>query len=122
MKLSEQREHRFAAFRNWLRNQGRLGELAIGSAANRTKRVERGLRIMTGDVDLDVAYQRDGLLGVLQLLNYTIDDVHNKKEPPQGITFRFGRNEPRYYERVQDVLDDLKKAVKQYRDFCDETL
>ena len=122
MKLSEEREWRFESFRNWLRNQGRLGELAIGSAVNRAKRVERGLRIMTGDLDLDVAYQRDGLRGLLQLLDYTIDDVHNKKEPPQGIAFRFGRNEPRYYERVQDVLDDLKKAVKQYRDFCDETL
>ena len=79
MKLSEARERRFEAFRQWLGRSGQQGEDTIKTIVGRCKRVERALRLITGDDDLDVAFARDRLENVLRSLNYFIEDVHNHK-------------------------------------------
>ena len=113
----EERARRFDAFRRWLRAHTQLSERARGNAVARAKRVERDL---FGGVNLDAEYAQDRLVHVLQALEYTSEDVHNHMEPPEGISFAFSPEEPRYYERVKAILCDLHNAVKWYREFCDE--
>ena len=117
MKLSDARERRFEAFRHWLRAQTQLCERAKGDVYARVRRVERGLY---GGINLDAEYEQDRLARVLQALEYTTEDVHGHREPPEGIIFRFDPDEPRYYERVKAVLNGLHRAVVLYREFCDE--
>ena len=117
MKLSEARERRFEAFRQWLRVRPQLSPRAKDDAYSRARRVERDL---FGGINLDAEYAQDRLARVLQAVEYTAEDVHNHREPPEGIIFCFNPDEPRYYERVKAVLHDLHNAVKRYRDFCDD--
>ena len=119
MKLSKERERRFETFRNWLRTHARLSERPRGDAAARAKRVERDL---FGGINLDAEYAQDRLVRVLQVLKYTAVDVHDRREPPEGVIFRFNPDEPRYYERVKAVLNGMHRAVELYRDFCSENL
>ena len=120
MKLSEARERRFEAFRQWLRVHTLLGERPRGDAVARTKRVERALREMLGGIDLDAEYTRDRLEGVLESLEYSVEDAHNHRPPPAGIVFRIGTDDPRYYEKIREGLSCLHSAVGLYRDFCDD--
>ena len=115
MKLSEARERRFEDFRRWLRAQSQLSPRTKGDADSRARRVERDL---FGGVNLDTEYTQDRLARVLQALEYTAEDVHNHREPPEGIIFHFNPDEPRYYERVKDVLNGLYRAVVMYREFA----
>ena len=114
MKLSEARECRFKAFRQWLKAQPQLSPRAQGDADSRARRVERDL---FGGINLDAEYVKDQLARVLQALEYSAEDVHGHREPSEGIIFRFNPDEPRYYERVKDVLNDLHRAVVLYREF-----
>ncbi len=120
MKLSEARERRFEAFRHWLRVHTQLCERPRGDAVARTKRVERALREMLGEIDLDAEYTRDRLDGVLESLEYSVEDAHNHRPPPAGIVFRIGTDDPRYYEKIREGLSSLRNAVGLYRDFCDD--
>ena len=115
MSQKEERSRRFDAFRRWLRTNTQLGERPRGNAVSRAKRVERDL---FGGINLDVEYAQDRLARVLQALEYSTEDARNHREPPEGISFAFAPDEPRYYERVKAVLNDLHNAVKLYRDFC----
>ena len=115
MSQKEERSRRFDAFRRWLRANTQLGERPRGNAVSRAKRVERDL---FGGINLDVEYAQDRLARVLQALEYSTEDARNHREPPEGISFAFAPDEPRYYERVKAVLHDLHNAVKLYRDFC----
>ena len=115
MPQKEERSRRFDAFRRWLRANTQLGERPRGNAVSRAKRVERDL---FGGINLDVEYAQDRLARVLQALEYSTEDARNHREPPEGISFAFAPDEPRYYERVKAVLNDLHNAVKLYRDFC----
>lgn len=119
MKLSEGRERRFAAFRQWLSRNTTLTERPRGDAVARAKRVERALREMLGGIDLDTEYLHDRLVRVLRELEYTVEDAHNHRDPPEGIVFRFGHEDARFYEKVREGLSSLHNAVQLYRDFCD---
>ena len=119
MKLSEGREQRFVAFREWLNHNTELSERPIGDAVSRVKRVERGLPEMLGGVDLDAEYARDQLDSVIRALEYTLEDVHNHREPPDGIVFKFGHDDARFYEKIREGLSSLHYAVQLYRNFCD---
>ena len=118
MKLSEARERRFEAFRQWLGQSDQQGEDTIKTIVGRSKRVERALRLITGDDDLDVAFARDRLEDVLRSLDYFIEDVHDHKEPPAGLVFKVRHEDPRYYEKIKEGLNSLHAAVGLYRDFC----
>ena len=120
MKLQEERERRFEAFRQWLRATTKLGERPRGDAVARAKRVERALREMLGGIDLDAEYARDGLAGVLESLEYSVEDAHNHRPSPAGIVFRIDTDDPRYYEKIREGLSCLRNAVGLYRDFCDD--
>lgn len=115
MSQADDRTRRFDAFRRWLRANTQLGERPRGNAVSRAKRVERDL---FSGINLDVEYAQDRLARVLQALEYSTEDARNHREPPEGISFAFAPDEPRYYERVKAVLNDLHNAVKLYRDFC----
>ena len=119
MKLAEERERRFAAFRQWLSNSTELAERPRGDAVSRAKRVELALREMLGGIDLDTEYLQDRLVRVLQELEYSAEDAHNHREPPEGIVFQFGHDDARFYEKVRKGLSSLHNAVQLYRDFCD---
>ncbi len=119
MKLSEERERRFAAFRQWLSRSTALGEKPRGDAVARAKRVERALREMLGGIDLDAEYHNDRLVRVLHELEYSTEDAHNHREPPEGIVFKFGHDDARFYEKVREGLSSLHNAAQLYRDFCD---
>ena len=117
MSQKEERSRRFDAFRRWLRANTQLRERPRGNAVSRAKRVERDL---FGGINLDTEYAQDRLARVLQALEYSTEDAHNHREPPEGIVFAFAQEEPRYYERVKAGLNDLHNAVKLYREFCDD--
>jgi len=119
MKLSEERERRFAAFCQWLRRNTALAERPRGDAVSRSKRVERALREMLGGIDLDAEYHHDRLARVLHELEYSAEDAHNHREPPEGIVFQSGHDDARFYEKVREGLSSLHNAVQLYRDFCD---
>lgn len=119
MKLSEVRERRFEEFCQWLGENGQQGEDTIKTIVGRNKRVERALRLLTGDVDLDAAFERDGLVEVLRSLDYFTEDIHNHKEPPAGLVFKVRHDDPRYYEKIKEGLNSLHTAVGLYRDFCE---
>ena len=97
-----------------------MGEKPRGDAVARAKRVERARREMLGGIDLDAEYARDRLEGVLESLEYSIEDVHNHRPPPAGIVFRIAADDPRYYEKIREGLSSLRNAVGLYRDFCDD--
>ena len=120
LSLIEDRARRFGAFRRWLSAHTQLGERPRGDAVARAKRVERALREMLGGIDLDAEYARDRLEGVLESLEYSIEDVHNHRPPPAGIVFRIAADDPRYYEKIREGLSSLRNAVGLYRDFCDD--
>ncbi len=120
MKLQEERERRFEAFRHWLRANTQLGERPRGDAVSRAKRVELALRDMLGGIDLDEEYVRDRLARVLETLEYSVEDAHNHRPPPAGIVFRIGTDDPCYYEKIREGLRSLRNAVGLYRDFCDD--
>ena len=119
MKLAEERERRFVAFRQWLSRSTALGEGPKSDAVARAKRVERALREMLGGIDLDAEYRHDRLARVLHELEYSVEDAHNHREPPEGIVFKFGHDDARFYEKVREGLSSLHNAVQLYRDFCD---
>ena len=50
MKLAEERERRFATFRQWLSRSTALAERPRGDAVSRAKRVEHALREMLGGI------------------------------------------------------------------------
>ena len=118
MKLSEERELRFQEFRQWLDQSSQQGKDTIRTIVGRCKRVERALRLITGDVDLDAAFERDRLEEALRSLDYFIEDVHNHKEPPAGLVFKVRHDDPHYYEKIKEGLNSLHTAVGLYRDFC----
>ena len=120
LSLIEDRARRFGAFRRWLSAHTQLGERPRGDAVARAKRVERALREMLGGIDLDAEYARDRLEGVLELLEYSVEDVYNHRPPPAGIVFRIAADDPRYYEKIREGLSSLRNAVGLYRDFCDD--
>jgi len=115
MPQEEERSRCFDAFRRWLRANTQLGERPRGDAVARAKRVERDL---FGGINLDAEYAQDRLTRVLQALEYSTEDARNHREPPEGVSFTFAPDEPRYYERVKAVLNGLHRAVELYRDFC----
>ena len=115
MKLSEARECRFEAFRQWLKAQPQLSPRAQGDADSRARRVERDL---FGGINLDAEYVKDQLARVLQALEYSAEDVHDHKEPPAGLVFKVKHDNPRYYEKIKEGLNSLHTAVGLYRDFC----
>ena len=123
MKLPEERAPRFEEFRQWLDQSSQKGEDTIKDTiktiVGRCKRVERALRLLTGDVDLDAAFERDGLEAVLRSLDYFVEDVHNRKEPPAGLVFKVRHNDPRYYEKIKEGLNSLHTAVGLYRNFAE---
>ena len=117
MPQKDERSRRFEEFRNWLRAQKQLSARAKGDADSRARRVERDL---FGGINLDAEYTQDRLTRVLQALEYSTEDARNHREPPEGISFAFAPDEPRYYERVKAVLNGLHRAVELYREFCDD--
>lgn len=96
------------AFRTWL-YQTDLGSRPISDAISRCKRVCNAL-----DIDLDTEYQKDGGVSLLNLLQYTIDDVKSEKPYPQGLHFKAGSD-------IKNGMASLKNAVKRYFDFCKST-
>ena len=100
-------------FKQWVESRFGVGRGPANDARARCRRVVKA------GMDLDQGYAEDHLTGILLALEYTIEDVHNESDPPEGISFRFRRNRPDYFKRVKDVMAGLHHAVKLYRMFRD---
>ena len=96
-----------------------MAEKPRGDAVARAKRVERALREMLGGIDLDAEYHNDRLARALHELEFSAEDARNHREPPEGIVFKFGHDDARFYDKVREGLSSLHNAVQLYRDFCD---
>ncbi len=118
MRLSEDRERRFASFREWLTHNTERTKGPTGDAVARAKRVERALPRMVGAVNLDGEYAGDRLETVLQLLTYSTADEHNCRRPPWGLDFMLDPQSPTYYRSIREGLSSLRSAVELYAAFC----
>ena len=97
------------AFRSWMASRGNIGLRPMGDAISRCKRVHKGLGI-----NLDEEYAKDGGRSLIELLNYTEEDVLLNHPAPAGINFKPGAN-------IKNGMASLKSAVNKYFEFCTET-
>ena len=97
-------------FLNWMISKGTMTKRPMGDAVSRCKRVERDL-----EVDLDMEFITDRGKGIIELLDYSIQDAMERKEMPGKLVF------PGAPLNVKNSMASLKGAVKKYMQFCDET-
>lgn len=71
--------------------------------------------------DIDSAFNRDRLTAILERLSYSIEDQHNCRAAPAGFSFNF-KAEPgtqAWFETLRVSLTSLRRAVEDYREFCE---
>jgi hypothetical protein len=102
---------REAEFRDWLLNKGYAAH-SVDSDISRMRRVEAAMPDYDlPDRDLDSAFERDELEGVLAALRGSIDALP-EKTPPEALVPRSNN----YDERLRKAL----RCTELYRDFCRE--
>ena len=91
---------RTEAFRAWLK----ANKMNVENAIACCHRVENALG------NLDLAFDADGLVSMIEHLNYTKADERANRLPTEGISFKDGAS-------IYDGMATLKRHVKTYRDF-----
>ena len=91
-------------FKEWLQNLG-LHERTIGAHVRNLERLER-----EEAVDLDEEFQKDGMVGILQLFTYSAQDERNGRKNPTKI--------PLNTKGLLHFLLSYKSQLKKYQTFC----
>lgn len=101
-------ETRAKEFREWMESTGTMKARPISDAISRCRRVEKGMQ-----VDLDEEYRADRCARILRELEYSLEDVKERKKAPEGLNFVEGAD-------LKNGLASLRAAIKKYIEFCDK--